>query len=450
METSVKSLLKYKIHIEFNKQVLLAVWAISIVYTVFYTERYEHFELFAGFGISFLAYLVLVRTVKPNQVNFLILGSILIRFLLIFAFPKLSDDIYRFIWDGRCWLNGIHPFQYTPEQLINKTNDFQRLNLDLYRKLNSPQYFTIYPAVCQIVFFICSWLAPKSIIMNAILIKMFLFCCEVITILVGIKILKKLQLSPSRILWYALNPLILIEICGNAHFEGAMIAFFALGFLSLYYGKKISGSIYLSFSVASKMLTALLFPLICFNEIKKGSLKLILYLLIFTLVLTIPLLSNFNIFKSLDLYFRKFEFNAGIYYLLRWVGLELTGYNQIYIIGPALSIITTIFIITFSYFRSEQTKWPQTMLWIFTFYLLFATTVHPWYLSMIVFLSIFNNYKFPVIWSALIFITYINYQQFVFNEKIGVVWLEYILIISIIFHESGIFKKIIEAWTKKN
>jgi alpha-1,6-mannosyltransferase len=33
--------------------------------------------------------------------------------------------------------------------------------------------------------------------------------------------------------------------------------------------------------------------------------------------------------KSVDLFFRKFEFNASIYYFVRWIGTLIAGYNLI-------------------------------------------------------------------------------------------------------------------------
>jgi hypothetical protein len=54
---------------------------------------------------------------RPSEVA-LIGAALLFRLLLLFAVPALSDDFYRFLWDGRLSLEGINPFLYTPRQLI--------------------------------------------------------------------------------------------------------------------------------------------------------------------------------------------------------------------------------------------------------------------------------------------------------------------------------------------
>jgi amino acid transporter len=58
--------------------------------------------------ITFFFTYKIIQTEK-NNFNFLILISVLFR-LLIFSLPNLSQDFYRFIWDGRLILLGLNPF----------------------------------------------------------------------------------------------------------------------------------------------------------------------------------------------------------------------------------------------------------------------------------------------------------------------------------------------------
>ena len=41
------------------------------------------------------------------------------RLVLFFAYPWLSEDFYRFIWDGFVIGENINPYEYTPSELIN-------------------------------------------------------------------------------------------------------------------------------------------------------------------------------------------------------------------------------------------------------------------------------------------------------------------------------------------
>ena len=435
METNFKRILNDFTTKAWLATVALSLFCVSIVYIAFFVERYEHFQLFSAFTISFLAYILICSTSSISQLKLYLGIGIIIRFILIFSMPSLSDDIYRFIWDGRAMLNGIHPFSLTPEQIITSGQTFHGLDTQLYNKLNSPHYFSIYPIVNQFVFYTSSWLASDNIYLNTILIKLFLFACEMLSLWAGIRLLKYKQLPTTRILWYALNPLIILEICGNAHFEGAMIAFLALSLYFIFRQNTMYSAMSFALSVASKMLTAMFLPMISLHYIKKKKWKWIAFTIIFLLLTSIPILLNFNILNSLDLYFRKFEFNASFYYLFRWIGFQIIGYNLIHYIGPIMASLSIGIILVISILKNKQSQWFQSMFWIFIVYLLMSTTVHPWYLSMLLFLGIFNNYRFPYLWSFLIFFSYTNYQYQAFHENLFVVCLEYIAVLIAIFLE---------------
>ena len=136
-----------------------------------------------------------------------------------------------------------------------------------------------------------------------------------------------------------------------------------------------------------------------------------------------------NFGSSLDLYFRKFEFNGGIYYLFRWIGFQWGGYNLIAYFGPALAGISAIGILLFAFFHPGD-NWKAAlryMLFAICLYLALTTTVHPWYLSLPIVLCVFTPFRCPVIWSWLITLTYINYSYAPDEENLWVVATEYLV-----------------------
>ena len=148
-------------------------------------------------------------------------------------------------------------------------------------------------------------------------------------------------------------------------------------------------------------------------------------------------------YDSLDLYFRKFEFNASFYYVVRFIGYQTKGYNIIQTAGPALAQLTIVFILFYSLLIDpKKTSLPQSMMWILFWYILFSTTVHPWYIVPMVFFSMFTNYRYPIYWSFLIFFTYLGYSQQGYLEVQWVVFIEYtvvLLIAAIEIRRSGYF-----------
>jgi hypothetical protein len=144
-----------------------------------------------------------------------------------------------------------------------------------------------------------------------------------------------------------------------------------------------------------------------------------------------------GILSSLSLYFQRFEFNASIYYLLREAGYWIFGYNIIAFSGKIIAIVSLVGILWFSI---QSKDFIKTALWIFSFYLALATTVHPWYISTLVAISIFTPFRYPIFWSFLIFLSYATYQTPAYTENLSLVALEYTIVYGFLMYEIGFSK----------
>ena len=147
------------------------------IYGLGFTVQQSEFSAILSFYVpGFLAYLFLYFFIKKETTIWYLVGlGVALRFLLIFSFPNLSDDIYRFIWDGLLTINGINPFNHLPSYFIDNQIVIQGINQELFDKLNSPNYYTIYPPVCQGIFAMSTWIFPSSWIGSAMIMKSFLF-----------------------------------------------------------------------------------------------------------------------------------------------------------------------------------------------------------------------------------------------------------------------------------
>ena len=164
-------------------------------------------------------------------------------------------------------------------------------------------------------------------------------------------------------------------------------------------------------------------------------------MLLFAPLISPTFLENFG--SSLDLYFQKFEFNASIYYCFRWVGQLISGYNLISFIGPILGL-TTLALISFLAVRKkivDVAGMLNLFILAFTAYLFLGTTIHPWYLSIPILLSVFTSFRFPIIWSLLIMFTYLSYGNDPFYENLWIVALEYIFVFLIYVVELRLHSK---------
>lgn len=197
-----------------------------------YTVQQSEFgELWMWYGPLYGIYTwTLWREWNDREVLLLFAAGFLTRLALIGALPGLSDDLYRFLWDGRLWAQGYNPFDQLPLYYLEQGAAIRGITPSLYEQLNSPEYYTIYPPVAQGTFALAAWLFPENLMGGAIVLRSFLLLCELGSLWLIWNLLRHFQLPLARGLIYALNPLIIIEITGNLHYEGAMIFFLLLAF----------------------------------------------------------------------------------------------------------------------------------------------------------------------------------------------------------------------------
>ena len=351
--------------------------------------------------------------------------GISLRLAACFSVPLLSDDYFRFIWDGELWLAGIHPLNQLPTEV---SATFADRHATLLQEMNSAGYFTVYPPLSQAVFALSAWLG-KTIFAQVVTLKIFLFIAEL-----GVLRLLYLLCKDSKnlaVAAYALHPLAIVEICGNGHFEG----FALLGILLAVYGFRqndtLLGGLGIAVGFLVKLVPLLLapaialawlfskpspagkfsFPALDFRRLLNFSASLVaLSLLGFVVFLYDADLSGFG--ESLDLYFRKFEFNGSIYPLASTLGKWYEGWNWIAVVGPGLSIISFLTIMSLSIFRSfHRLNLEETLLWSMAAYLAFATTVHPWYAIYLVGIGSLTRYTWPYLLGFTVFLSYVAYGQ---------------------------------------
>lgn len=404
----------------------------------YYTERTESIQLFAGIALLFSFYLFVVfkPSLSDKNFNFILISSFLFRAIFILAVPALSDDYFRFIWDGRLIEEGINPFLYLPDEVQKQSLLVGEMNNALYLKMNSPNYYSVYPPILQFIFFIASKLSLSSNYGAIIILRIVILLAEIGSYFFLTKIIALLKLPKNRILIYLLNPLVIVEISGNLHFEGVMLFFVVASFYFLLINNIIFSSILFSLAVSTKLLPLVLLPLITKKlGLKKGFIYSLLVLLLSS-VLFLPFINQeliSNIGNSVGLYFQKFEFNASIYYLARWVGFQISGYNEIAIIGKLLPIISFALIMYISLkskLKQSDKIFFESALTILFVYYLFSLIIHPWYLTFLVLISVFSNHRYALIWSLLIFLTYLTYASVPFMENAWVLFLEYGIVIT--------------------
>ncbi len=100
--------------------ILLAISSLLFYFDFAYNlQRTDSIKLVTLYVALFFVFYKLVKLTKSNLL-FLTVLALAFRAVFILAIPNLSQDFYRFIWDGRMVLQGFNPYLYTPYFFILK------------------------------------------------------------------------------------------------------------------------------------------------------------------------------------------------------------------------------------------------------------------------------------------------------------------------------------------
>lgn len=433
--------------------ILMGVCCLLFYFSFAYQlEREDFVKLICLYaGLFFLSF----KLIQMQKHNFWILVSLAIIFRLIFlaALPNLSQDFFRFIWDGRLLANGFNPYASIPNAMVLNPElpAFQSELLLNGMGTLSASNFTNYAPINQFIFMLAGWLPTSSLLFPVILFRLIIIAADLGVIYFGDRFLKSLGIPEYRIFWYALNPFVIIELTGNLHFEGVMVFFLVWSLYLLHQKKWFWSAVLFGLSISVKLLPLMLLPLFfkyfTKPELREGNLSVFTKLVIFyTTAIGVFILSFLpfyseevlmNFMGSIGLWFGKFEFNASFYYIVRWIGYEITGYNIIQTAGKILPLITVLIILGLSFFRKNETilQLVQNMMFSMTAYLLLSTTVHPWYLTIPLLLSVFTEFRYMIIWTFLVFLSYFTYAHPDFKENTWVLMAEYGLLLGYLLLE---------------
>jgi len=195
---------------------------------------------------------LVIRTESNHSTLLIVLGfAVLFRLSLLFAPPYLSDDIYRYVWDGRVQAAGVNPYRYAPaDPALEHLRDDK-----IYPRINHNYAPTIYPPLAEAIWFVTTRVSESVTWMK---ITVILF--EGIAIWAVMQLLGLVGLPRHRILLYAWHPLTVWEFAGSGHLDAIAIAFIALALLSRRRKAETASGLTLACAALVKLFPAVLLP----------------------------------------------------------------------------------------------------------------------------------------------------------------------------------------------
>jgi len=431
-----------------HKLSILMVLASLLFYTSFAYDlvRIDFIKLISLFFALFFLCYKLIQFEKWNF-NFLLISGILFRLIFLLVEPNLSQDFYRFIWDGELVLSGINPYLQTPDAIMENGEILLANAKELHNGMGSlsARHFSNYPPLNQLLFSISAFLGGKSIMGSLIVMRSIIILTDIGIYYFGKKLLRHLNRSPHLIFWYFLNPLVIIELTGNLHFEGVMLFFFIWGLCFLLLNKWLFAAIAFACSILVKLVPLMLLPLFITHFGSRKSIKFYIMLGLIILIGVLPFYSSEfinNYTDTVGLWFSNFEFNASIYNLIKQIAIKFDAkpWELIKTYGKLLPYIMIGFVLLLTFLRDNKklSVLISSMFWVLVLYYFLSPTVHPWYIIFLVGLSVFTDYRFPLVWSLVIILSYSAYENPEFKENLGFILIEYFTVFVFMTYE--IFK----------
>ncbi|HTP12108.1 MAG TPA: hypothetical protein VMM37_00690 [Bacteroidota bacterium] len=348
---------------------------------------------------------------------------VLVRFTFIGTNPLGSDDVYRYMWDGRVQTAGINPYQYAP-----RDEALAHLHTaSLPALVNHPDLKTLYFPLCEWVFYLGYHLSGE----HAWGFQMIILFAEILTFLGLALLLRESSQSPWRVLLYAANPLVILQFGLDAHIDAVGFPFLIFGFLFLLRGRKTAAYLLLGCSLLIKPVALVLLPVFLLNE--RGLINRIRSVGIPLGVLAagfVPYIVHINPFQGLATFSENWFFNGALFSLL----LPIFSDNQTTRLWCLAFLVILIGLLALSK-KGLLEKSTLALLLL----LLCSPVAHPWYMGwMIVLLPLAPLAGGLALagTASLSSITFVTYQlNGIWEDYPVVLILEYIPVVTLLWFD---------------
>jgi len=377
-------------------------------------------ENIPGFSLlytaSFIAYIFAIFYVSKNVDSIeqdsnsskKILWTVLV-FSLIFRLTLLpatpSDDVYRYLWEGKLQLNWLNPYSLPPE-----SSTLEGLRDNFFSGINHKHLTTIYPPLTLMVFAMADYVSHSFISMKS---AFLLF--DVLTIFLIVRFLRVMEKDPINVLIYAWSPLILISFAARGHCDSLQIFLVILALYLFSIRRNLKSIVSIGLAAMSKFVFIIVAPFL----IPRGKLKYLAVLPLVIAILYLPYISaGKGLFSTLLHFGTQYHYNDSAHFLIFCLSLG----------SPFISkIITSMIFVTVllylykehsntGYLETDQKKNDVILKFAFMAigtFLILAPTVHPWYLTWIVpFLCFNNNWAWLVLTGTVVFYYFMNHNVF--------------------------------------
>ncbi len=289
------------------------------------------------------------------------LSAFLLRMLLVTPTPLLSNDAYRYIWDGALIWNGLNPLSLSPLEAVAQ---LPHLNIPL--PPNHQNIPSLYPLISQVYFALGFLLHPSPLIFG-----IFASLLDAFTTFLLLSLLQERKQPLNWVFLFAWHPLSIIESGHGGHVEALGLFFLVL--CLRFATRPILSGLSLAGAALVKLWPVILCPIL-------WSGKRLPRILAFGILFSLGFLALWNRsqhFSGLLTYLETWEFHGAVFSLAR----EIFSNEVSRWLCLSAFLIATFWIL---WRQMDLTSPSQKAISILVVFLYCAPTIHPWYVLWLI------------------------------------------------------------------
>lgn len=329
--------------------------------------------------------------------------ALLARVALLPVAPVLSDDVYRYLWDGHLLVEGTNPYAHAPSH-----EALTALRTSWHSRINHPDVPTIYPPFAQLLFATVTGLGGTVLAAKLLWLVLDLGCGLLLH-----RVAARTGRRPAQVLaWYLWSPLLIVETAWSAHFDAAglflmaALLWVATGAARPRARAPILGGVLALATLVKLAPAALLPPLLrragghrhaAWVAVAFATLCAALYLPFTGIGAALPGPGIDAVTAGLRTYAAHWSANPGAFALIQAaVGSPSTA--------RAIALAATLGVAFYVALRRFSLE--RAMLWIVGAGLLLSPTVHPWYVLWVLPAAALRNSRPFLLLGGLAFLGY--------------------------------------------
>lgn len=319
-------------------------------------------------------------------------AALVMRALVFFAPPTLSDDVFRYLWDGRVQNAGIDPYTYAPS-----AGELATLHDETFPSINHPTVHTVYPPLAELTFRAAAAVRPSIQLQ-----KIFSIAFDLAAVVMLLLLLRDRGKAAAWAALYAWHPLPVLEFASSGHIDSLMIFLLLTGCWLYGRGRKGRAAGVFGLAVLAKWIPLVMAPWLALRGRLRDTAIFIAVIALFLLPFASGLVAS-----ALSLRHgasvgvggvHDWVFNAGLYAAL--APLIVNPWLRKIVLGAAL--------ISFSVWWARRNEDPVHYAFGVLLALLLASpAVHPWYLTWLLPLAVLVGSVPAFLWAWLVAFSYV-------------------------------------------